>query len=201
MKKLVLAIVLFAGAFSAQAQSSAGALFEKDVKVFDFTFNARRLEMGLTAGQSAAFSDYARFGMGAYILANGIYLDFLRAEPQHRYDGRVSDTKWNDNQSFCINAGFQVPIFRWLRLMPLVGYAQTNDGLTDGSTIIESADAESTTWYHKYSVTPGSRNHYFNFGGGLSVQPCKWFSIHFVMSRHAIYGGIGLDIVSIAQYR
>ena len=86
--------------------------------------------------------------------------------------------------------------------MPLLGYAQTNDGITDASETIFDYDEDSgVSTYHPYKVTPGSRQHYFNYGGGLSIQPCKWFSINLVGTRHAIYGGIGIDIIAIAQSR
>ena len=55
-----------------------------------------------------------------------------------------------------------------------------------------------SSWYHTYTVTPGSRVHYFNYGGGVSIQPLKWFSINFAYTRHAIYGGLAIDIDALA---
>ena len=197
---IVTFIALICFSLSANAQAASGALISKEIKLFDFPVNTNRLEAGFNAGQAASFSEYARFGMGANILVGGVYLDFIHADPQHRYDGHLSNTQWNDTEAFSINAGYQIPILSWLRFMPLVGYAQTNDGVTDGSSLNESAgDDFSTNWYHSYKVTPGTRAHYFNYGGGISIQPCKWFSINLIATRYAIYGGIGLDILSIAR--
>lgn len=199
MKKFMLSLALLLSAIGASAQSGGVALFEKEVTLFSFEANLSRLEFGINLGQVGSFTDYARFGMGANLMVAGFYLDFLHAEPQHKYDSHVSDTQWNDNQAFCINAGYQIPILNWLRIMPLVGYAQTNDGITDGSSLSVSADEDSLTFYHRYDVTPGSRTHYFNYGGGLSVQPCRWFSVNLIATRYALYGGIGFNILAFAQ--
>ena len=199
-KHLFTTIAFIVFTVSANAQTGAGALFSKEIKLFDFPLNTKRLEAGFNAGQAGSFSEYARFGMGANILAGGVYLDFIHADPQHRFDGHISDTQWNDTEAFSINAGYQIPVLSWLRIMPLVGYAQTNEGITDGSSWKESAgDDYSSSWYHSYKVTPGTRAHYFNYGGGLSIQPCKWFSINLIGTCHAIYGGIGFDILSFAR--
>ena len=161
--------------------------------------DSMRIEAGINLGQVASFSSYARLTLGANILVKGFYLDYLSSSPEHRYSP-ASDTKWNDHKALCINAGYQFPILKWLRVMPLVGYAQTNDGITDASkTYWEYDEYSSGTDYHPYKVTPGSRLHYFNYGGGLSIQPCKWFSINAVATRHAIYGGIGINLLALAQ--
>ena len=171
------------------------------IKLFDFPLNTTRIEAGLNIGQVASFSEYARFTFGANVMIAGVYLDFLSADPEHKYS-YSSDTKWNDHMAFCINTGYQFPILKWLRVMPLVGYAQTNDGITDGSKTIWDYDEESgSSTYHPYKVTPGSRLHYFNYGGGLSIQPCKWFSVNLIGTRHAIYGGIAINLFALAQLR
>ena len=199
MKKLIIIAVLLSLAAALKAQSIIGAGIEYEKQLFEFSLNTKRFEVGINVGQAGSFSDYARFGMGANILIGGVYLDFIEAEPQHRYTSRVTDTKWNDNASFCINAGYQIPILKWLRIMPLVGYGQTNDGITDGSSIEISSSDEGLSWYHRYKVTPGSRTHYFNYGGGLSIQPSRWFSVNLVATRCGIYAGIALDVLSIAR--
>ena len=158
-----------------------------------------RVEAGFNVGQVASFSEYARFTLGANLLFNGVYVDYLSANPEHRYSP-TSDTKWDDHRAFCINAGYQFPIIDWLRVMPLVGYVQTNDGITDSSlTRWEYDEYSATTAYHPYKVTPESRSHYFNYGLGISVQPCKWFSVNAIATRHAIYGGIGINVLAIAE--
>lgn len=201
MKRIVtLLVVLFCTA-RLLAQTAGGGFIEKEYHLFDFTFNASRLEGGVTAGLVGSFTDRTRFGMGGYVLYNGFYIDFLNAEPQHKFHAYETDERWNDNAAFSIHAGYQIPVVKWLRIMPIIGYTQTNEGITDGTTVNMGTGDETASWYHDYTVTPGSRLHYFNYGGGLSIQPCKWFSINLIASRYAIYGGIGLDVMSFINKR
>ena len=201
MKRLFAIIALITLSVGASAQTGSGVSLSKEIKLFDFQLNTKRFEAGLNIGQVASFSEYARFTLGANVLIGGVYVDFMSADPEHKY-GPSSDTKWNDHMAFCINAGYQIPVLKWLRVMPLIGYAQTNDGITDASKTYWDYDEDSAvSTYHPYKVTPGSRLHYFNYGGGLSIQPCKWFSINIVGTRHAIYGGIGINLLALAGQR
>ena len=197
--KIWLLVTMLFSSVVLSAQTAGGGFFEKEYHLFDFTLNASRLEAGITVGQVGSFTDRARFGMGANVLYNGFYLDFINAEPQHKFYSHETDEMWNDNNAFSIHAGYQIPIVEWLRIMPILGYTQTNEGITDGTNIHMSAGDETTTWYHDYTVTRGSRRHYFNYGGGLSIQPCKWFSINLIASRYALYGGVGLDILTFTK--
>ena len=153
-------------------------------------------------GQMAFNTQYARFGMGVNTLAWGVYLDLNMTAAQHKFDRKFSDTQWNDDEFFNISLGYQIPILSWIRVMPLVGYAQTNEGITDASTInidiSPGEESNSASIYHTYTVTPGSRVHYLNYGGGISIQPLKWFSINFAYTRFAVYGGFAIDIDALA---
>ena len=188
MKRFLILVTLLAIGISARAQ-----------QVFDFSNNSMRVEAGLNFGQAASFTDYARLALGANVLICGAYVDYLIAEPQHRYTRTIEDTQWDDTRAFCINAGYQFPILCWLRVMPLAGYCQTNNGVTDGSKLRVENDEDSFNLYHPYKVKPESRTHYFNYGGGISIQPCKWFSINLVATRYALYGGIALDMMSFSE--
>lgn len=197
MKRSLLILALLACSFGASAQAGYAEI-EKEYKLFEFQLNANRLEFGINVGEAGAFSRYADFALGANLLVNGFYLDFLTSDARHKYSP-TSDTKWNDSVAFCINAGYQIPILKWLRIMPLIGYAQNNDGITDASVTVWDVDEYTVDTYHPYKVT--SRNHYLNYGGGLSIQPCKWFSVNLIATNHALYGGFGFDLVSLAKNR
>lgn len=58
--------------------------------------------------------------------------------------------------------------------------------------------ATSQSFGHTYTVIPGSRVHYLNYGGGVSIQPLKWFSINLAYTRRAVYGGFAIDIDALA---
>ena len=190
MKRLIISLVLLSVTICAHAQ------------LLDFSSNNNRYEAGLNFGQMAFNTEYARFGMGMNMLAWGVYLDLNMTAAQHKFDRKFSDTQWNDDEFFNINLGYQIPIFSRIRIMPLLGYAQTNEGITDASTInidiSPGEESNSASIYHTYTVTPGSRVHYFNYGGGISIQPLKWFSINFAYTRFAVYGGFAIDIDALA---
>lgn len=186
MKRLILSLVLLSVAVCAHAQ------------LFDFSSNNNRYEAGLNFGQMALNTQYARFGVGLNTLAWGVYLDLNMTAAQHKFDRKIGDTQWNDDEFFNINLGYQIPILSWIRVMPLIGYAQTNEGITDASTFNVNPGEDLSSWYHTYTVTPGSRVHSFNYGGGVSVQPLKWFSINFAYTRYAVYGGFAIDIDALA---
>lgn len=188
MKKTLILVASLLISFSAGAQ-----------QLFDFNNNNGRLEVGLIIGKAGMTTPYEAWGPGASLVAWGFQLDYLQAGPEHKYDHHVTDTKWNDKVAFTINAGYQIPVLSWLRITPIVGYSQTNDGITDGSTMNVSWSDHSSTLYHDYDVTPGSRTHYFNYGGGISIQPLPWFSLNAVYSRYAIYGSITFDLPSLAN--
>ncbi|MBR5906390.1 MAG: hypothetical protein IKZ51_08085 [Bacteroidales bacterium] len=198
MKRIILSIFLALAVLSAaNAQEvSAGAEVGKEIHLFDFPLNTKRLEIGVTVGQAGSFSEYAHFGMGGSILVGGVYVDFIKADAQHKYDTRLRNVKWDDTEAFSINLGYQIPILSWLRIMPLVGYSQTNYGTTDGLSLDWDGD---NSWYHRYIVTPGSRSHYFNYGGGISFQPLKWLSINVIGTRYALYGGLSFNILYFVQ--
>lgn len=186
MKKLIVFATLLSLTICAHAQ------------MFDFSSNAQRYEAGFNLGQMATGTPYARLGFGVNALVWGFYADFNKVTAQHKFDGKFSDKLWEDDESFSLHAGYQIPVFRWLRIMPVVGYAQTNQGLTDASTINVETGENSSSVYHTYTVTPGSRVDYFDYGGGISIQPLKWFSINFVYTRFAYYGGIAIDLGAVA---
>ena len=186
MKRLIISLVLLSVTICAHAQ------------LLNLSSNNHRYEVGLNFGQMASNTEYARFGMGMNMLAWGVYLDLNMTVAQHKFDGEFSDTQWDDDEFFNINLGYQIPLLPWIRVMPLLGYAQTNEGITDASTLNIDTEDESISIYHTYTVTPGSRVHYFNYGGGISIQPLKWFSINFAYTRFAVYGGFAIDIDALA---
>lgn len=181
-KKIFLIVALAALGISANAQW------------FDFSNNNERFGFGFQLGQSASGTEYATLGWGFSMHAYGVYMDVLMARPDHEFDNHVTNTLYRDSASYNIQLGYMIPVLPWLRVMPLIGYSQTNYGDTDATTVNISTDGESSSIYHDYTVVPGSRKHYFNFGVGVSVSPMKYFDLYAVYTAHAIYGGISLSI-------
>ena len=161
---------------------------------FDFKNNCDRYVIGFNMGQVGTGTNYHDFGVGASIDIWGVYVDFINAGPEHKFDNHVGDYYWNDSVSWAVNAGYQIPVLPWLRVMPLVGYSQTNNGRTYANTLNVETNENSSSLYHDYNVNAGSRQHSFNFGGGIVVTPLKWFNVYAIYTRRAIYGGISINL-------
>lgn len=186
MKKLLFLAALMAVAMSVNAQW------------FDFSSNADRYGAGFNLGMAGVKTDYRDIGTGISLNVCGVYLDVLQAGPNHKYDNHIENKQYNDSTAFHINLGYQIPVLSWLRIAPMVGYCQTNAGITDASTININTDRDNGfDFYHDYDVTPGTRRHYFNAGVGLFVQPIRWVDIYAIGTLHAIYGGISINMGSI----
>lgn len=188
MKKTVLIVAMLA-----TMTMNAGAQF------FDFSSNKNRFEVGFQLGQSASSTEYAKLGFGASINILGLHVDFLSVSPEHKYDNHVTNTLYEDSSSYNINIGYQIPVLPWLRIMPVIGYCQTNYGVTDATTVNVETNENSSRMYHDYNVYAGTRKHYFNYGIGLSLQPFEWLDLYGVASRYALYGGISINLGAFAE--
>lgn len=182
MKKIFLVAVLVALVANANAQW------------LDFRNNDERYGIGLQLGMVGRGADYTGFGGGVSLNVYGIFIDYTQVGPEHKYDNHVTNTMYDDSVSCHLNVGYQIPVLPWLRIMPIVGYFQTNAGLTDATSVNIETDGETAQIYHDYTVTDGTRQHKFNFGGGLVVTPFKYVDIYAVYTRYSIYGGISFNL-------
>ena len=175
---------------------------------FDFSENVHRYEIGFNLGMVGVNSEFQDFGWGASISAWGVYLDFLSAGPMYKYDNRVASMNdpanvryLPDSTTTTINLGYQIPVLPWLRVMPLVGLNVNTSGVTDMAThnaqTSGTGDNVSVELYHDYNKEYTWT--YFNFGGGLVISPIKWVSIYGVYTKHAIYGGVTLNLSAFAS--
>ena len=191
MKKSIIIVALMAMFMGASAQSHW----------FNFANNKDRFGVGFNCGLVGWHTEFSDFGAGASINVMGVYLDYMQAGPKYKYDNHVIDALYEDSVAFVINAGYQIPVLPWLRVMPMVGYCQTNNGYTDATTVnVEVDDDHSARIYHDYYVAAGSRRHHFNFGAGLFVQPIRWLEIYAVGSMNALYGGISINLGAMKDF-
>ena len=171
---------------------------------FDLSENKGRCGLGVNMGFVGWNTRYCDFGWGPSINVNGVYLDFLKGGPAHE-QSKVRQGEghlFNDSTAVLANVGYQLPIFPWLRVMPLVGYCQTDAGVTDVSkSYYEQFAYAGGKSYHPYKVTPGTRRHYINIGAGVFVQPAAWLEVYVVGSFHALYGGISINLAAFAEHR
>lgn len=190
MKKLTLLVAMLSlFSFSAKAQ------------MFDFSNNKEDFTVGLNLGVVGYHFDgqidktYADFGYGISVSILGIYLDFMYQSPEHKWGNKIMPIEYNDHTALTINVGYKIPVTKWLRLTPLIGYSNVTTGITDCSTV--NVEYESHAIYHDYDVE--EIYPHFNYGVGLSLKPIKWIEIGGVCTAHSVYGNISLDLVSLKK--
>lgn len=173
--------------------------FSANAQWLDLSNNNNRITVGFQLGEAGFGTDYAGFGWGVSVSVVGIYADFLLCSPEHIYDKHVNSSTPYDQEAFCINAGYQIPILPWLRIAPILGYSQTSYGYVDFSTVNIEVDSETSTDRIRHDYYPTEKFHDFNFGGGIFIQPIKYVEIYAVGTRRAIYGGISINLTSFSE--
>lgn len=189
MKKVALFVVLFSMmTLSAKAQW------------FDFSQNMKRGVIGFNTGVvgyrtvgEIGDSSLSDLGVGLSFNLAGVYVDFLYVTPDHMYDSHVVFENWVDHDAYVINVGYQFPIYQnYVFITPMIGWSRVSTGITEGNNI--AVDTESGSIFHKYHST-WHRND-FNYGGMLTVVPCKYFEINAAFTAHAAYAGIAFNIAN-----
>lgn len=190
MKKVaLLAVLVSMMTLSAQAQW------------FDFSQNLERGVVGFHTGlvgyrgvNNISDMDLSDLGVGVSLAIGGVYADFLYVSPDHMYDSHVVQYDWDDHDAFVINLGYQIPIYQnYVFVTPLIGWSRVSTGVTEGNNI--GIDTEAQSIFHKYHST--WHRHDFNYGGMLTVAPCKYFEINATFTAHAAYAGISFNIAEL----
>ena len=189
MKKVtVLAVLLSLMTISAKAQW------------FDLSQNLNRAVVGFHTGlvgyhevNDISEMSLSDLGVGLSFNIAGVYADFLYVTPDHMYDSHIVMTDWEDHDAFVINVGYQFPVYKnYVFITPLIGWSRVSTGITEGNNI--GVDPESRSIFHKYHST-WHRND-FNYGGMLTVVPCKYFDINATFTAHAAYAGISFNLAN-----
>ena len=174
--------------------------FSVKAQWFDFSQNQKRAVVGFHTGlvgyngvndiSNRSLSD---LGFGTSLNILGVYADFLYVTPDHMYDSHVVQNNWEDHDAFVINVGYQIPIYKeYVFITPLIGWSRVSTGITEGNNI--GVDPEKRSIYHKYHST--WRRNDFNYGGMLTVAPCKYFEINAAFTAHAAYAGIAFNLAN-----
>ena len=167
---------------------------------FDFSENLNRGVIGFNTGlvgyrginniPDMKFSD---LGVGVSLNFMGVYADFLYVSPDHMYDSHIVMQDWEDHDAFTIQLGYQIPVYKnYVFVTPLIGWTRVSTGVTEGNNI--GVDSESHSIFHKYHST-WHRND-FNYGGMITVVPCKYFEINASFTAHAAYAGIAFNLAN-----
>lgn len=168
-------------------------------QMFDFSRNLSDFSVGLNLGSVGYHFDgqidetYADFGYGLSMSLLGVYVDFMYQRPEHKFGNKITPMLYDDHTALTINAGYKIPVTKWLNLIPLIGYSNETIGTTDCSTI--NVDYENHRIYHDYDVD--EIYSHFNYGVGLSLKPFSWLEIGGVCTAHAVYGNISINLMKV----
>jgi hypothetical protein len=113
----------------------------------------------------------------------GAHLRIMGLWPAHSSDASVE--KQDDKSCFAVHAGYQIPITKAIRIIPLIGYSRVSLGYTDGSN---------------YTINNGIHNHFettdktdgLDYGGSL-VFNHKMLVITASYTTHTAFGSIGVE--------
>ena len=171
---------------------------------FDFSQNMNRAVVGFHTGlvgynnvNNIPEMSLSDLGVGISLNVAGVYADFVYVSPDHMYDSHIVFENWDDHDAFVINVGYQIPIYQdYVFITPLIGWSRVSTGITEGNNI--GVDTENHSIFHKYHST-WHRND-FNYGGILTVAPCKYFEINAAFTAHAAYAGIAFNLANFNDF-
>lgn len=137
-------------------------------------------------GGYVGYHDPIHYGaVGASFTIFGFYIDAMGFPPLHGSDTRVD--KWEDSRSFLCHVGYQIPISKAFRIIPIIGYSNISTGVTDGW----DWSAGNSGVHNKYEADHSiSRFDY----GGVIVFKYKKAVFNIGATRSCLYGGIGIEI-------
>jgi hypothetical protein len=114
----------------------------------------------------------------------GAHLNIMGLGAIHSKDTSVEKQK--DKTCFAVHVGYQIPITKSLRVIPLVGYALLDLGYTDGSRWYSDSNG-----IHNKFVTTGEAGE-FDYGGSV-VFNHKMLLVSAAYTTHTAYASIGVE--------
>lgn len=171
MKKLILLL------FLCLPMLSEAKIFSKDA----FQTANGKWSIGILGGGLGIFEGKGRGVFGMNLTIKGIYGDFLGKGSSHKSDIEVK--KWSESSGTVFHVGYQFPVTKTLRIIPIVGYYTLGRTITDGYNWSVSKTGIS----NKTSTSVDSKGVDY---GGVLVLNTKHVNFYGACSKHTLYGGI-----------
>lgn len=137
--------------------------------------------IGILGGGLGIFENKGRGVFGMNLTIKGVYVDVLGKGSTHTSDVEVK--KWSESSGTAFHAGYQFPVTKSFRIIPIAGYYTLGRTTTDGYNWTVSKSGIS----NKTSTSIESRG--FDYGGIL-VFNTKHVNFYGACSKHTLYGGI-----------
>lgn len=171
MKKILI-YVLFMMPLMVHAQ-----VFSKDV----FQYANKSWAIGFAGGALGVFDEKTTGVFGLNLTIKGFYIDFLGNGSSHVSDVKVD--KWKENSGYLFHFGYQIPITKSFRIIPVVGY------YTQGTTTTDGYDWKVTSSGIRNKTYTDIDSRGFD-SGGIIVLNVKHVNFYGVCTMHSIYGAI-----------
>ena len=113
-----------------------------------------------------------------------MYLDAGGWPRRHGSDVRVE--KWDDDEALTFHVGYQIPIQKWLRITPMVGYAHNATGTTNGY----NWSANSNGIHNKFEAEDSFSE--FDYGAQLTFNINR-INLLGTLTRYNWYVGISVE--------
>lgn len=136
-------------------------------------------------GGYVGYSDPIKYGAaGLSATIKGFYIDFMAFSNAHGNDVRVG--KWNDKTSLLCHAGYQIPVVKSFRIIPIIGYAYVTSGVTDGWDWSIGNNGINNKYHSDQSISR------FDYGGVMAFNYRRvLFSVG--ATRSILFGGVGIE--------
>lgn len=163
------------------------SLYAQSNKAFDMAFQAGRINMD---------GRHERIAFGGSISIYGLYADILYKSPQHRrtveHPGNRSGIWYGETRAIAAHIGYQIPLCKYFKITPLVGYTKVEYGYTDWwCTRVDNYGV-----HNKF--VPQYVKEDIDYGGQATFYiPCNnsvSLTVSGAYTRYTIYGGIGFSI-------
>lgn len=178
MKKYISIIIFIILCLSVRAQSN---------KAFDMAFQVGCVNMD---GHSE------HVAIGGSLSIYGVYADILYKSPEHRrtieYPNNKSGIWHGETRAITAHIGYQIPLCKYVKVTPLVGYAKTEYGYTDWWSWGVDNNGVYNNFISQYMKDD------IDYGGqAVFYIPCAnnvSLTISGTYTRYTVYGGIGFSI-------
>lgn len=123
--------------------------------------------------------------IGLNLTIKGFYADFMGWPSSHENDMGVDE--WSDKKCNVAHLGYQIPIVRSFRIIPIIGYAKISNGTTDGSDYDKSNSGTVHNRYTEKETISG-----LDFGGIVTIN-IKKININLAITKYTLFGGIAIE--------
>ena len=146
-----------------------------------FEYANQKWAIGAMGGGLGIFDDKTRGVFGLNLTIKGVYVDFLGKWSSHKSDVRV-DT-WKESSGTVFHLGYQLPVTKTFRVIPVIGYYTLGSTTTDG----HDWTATSSGISNKTSTSVDTKGVDY---GGVLVFNLKHVNFYGACTRHVLYGGV-----------